>query len=158
MPILDENGNYTGGLGLPGIDQTTDEGAVLAMATRIGLVVETINEFCNSCGPEDYLIAAALAQNGSGFTPDTVIGLLKDDGLKWGSYFSQPMDTHGDWNVDRQEQAGLNFGKQLMLLLYLNDLRELYALGWELPWGLDLEDLDEIEAMYITPYYDPPGE
>jgi len=67
-PILDANGVYTGSYGLDGWDQTTDAGARVGMATRIGLSLE----LCGTCTGKQKLLLAALAQNGSGWSPEFV--------------------------------------------------------------------------------------
>ncbi|RME58841.1 hypothetical protein D6779_05660 [Candidatus Parcubacteria bacterium] len=133
-PILDGYGKYTGGYGLPYIDQTTPKGAVQAMAARIGLVLEALAERCPQCTGEDQLIAAALAQNGSGFYAESMMNAPMEDGrIAWDKVFrdftSHPKGLAGV----RQDITGYQFDTTFMLKLYLNDLRELHHRGWELP-------------------------
>ena len=66
--ILNDSGSYTGNLGLGGIDQMTDAGATLGMATRIGLGLEA----CAQCSGQAKVVVAALVQNGYGVTAQSI--------------------------------------------------------------------------------------
>jgi hypothetical protein len=135
---------------LVGKDQTKPEVAVEAMTARI----ERIQEACSSCKGKDLLIAAALAQNGSGIDIDMMENAPrnKDASINWDKFFQRNFNFHSSSHHSafvREKFTGLQFDVQLMLLLFLNDLRELHTRGWELPYELTVEDLDEIEDDYV---------
>jgi hypothetical protein len=55
----------------------------------------------------------------------------------------------------RQMLTGQMFDTQFQLNLFINDLRVLYDRGWNLPWGLTIEDLNNIEDQYTKPRSGP---
>jgi hypothetical protein len=137
--------------GLDGQDQTNPEVAVAAMASRI----ERIQDACSGCQGKDLLVAAALAQNGSGISQDMIEKAPRnDDGsVRWHVFFKRNYSFHSVSHPSafaREKFTGLQFDVQLMLLLFLNDLRELHSRGWDLPYELTLEDLNEIEDEYVS--------
>ena len=80
-------------------DQTEMKWAVEYMRRRIKLVIDACKE--RKCGDTDIYIAAAMAQNGSGFTKANIekrdIGKLDDNerlpggvNMDWNSYFEKP--------------------------------------------------------------------
>ncbi len=75
--------------GLAGQDQWNLDAAYTAMEKRIKLV----QDVCEGCSARDKLIAAALAQNGSGFTSGSMLNALgyrkKDGSIDWSNYFTE---------------------------------------------------------------------
>jgi hypothetical protein len=133
--------------GLGDLDQEDPSVAVQAMQKRIQLVQDA----CVGCGATDLLVAAALAQNGSFFTSDSMTDVMEryqgDNGnIDWATYFNQSFSETWYANV-REGLTSLEYNTQLMLLLYIQDLRELYNNGWALPDGITEEDLDYLEDL-----------
>jgi hypothetical protein len=144
--------------GLAGQDQEDPEVAVQAMAQRINNVLEALSKNFRGkkCNAQDMLIAAALAQNGSGFTAKDIRDISADfrdpidDSPDWKTYFGERGEPSADTAKKRQKDTGKQFDTQIMLKLYINDLRELHDRGWDLPFGLTEQDLDVIEETYYT--------
>jgi RHS repeat-associated protein len=76
--------------GLAGLDQTDPKIAIQAMQARIGLVQGA----CSGCSARDQLIAAGLAQNGSGFTAASMSYVVRKymgyGSINWSGYFAEP--------------------------------------------------------------------
>jgi hypothetical protein len=136
--------------GLAGQDQWDPDAAYAAMKKRINLVQDA----CKGCSARNKLIAAALAQNGSGFTSSNMVAALTNymgkDGILWEAYFedayiNEPTDLQAKF---RQRLTGKQYSTNFMILLYLQDLGSLYQRGFNLPDGITQEDLDEIIREY----------
>ena len=76
----------------------------------------------------------------------------KDGSVNWQRFFELNYKFHSTSHPSayvRERFTGLQFDFQLMLLLFLNDIRELHRRGWDLPYNLTEEDLNEIEKKYV---------
>jgi hypothetical protein len=143
-----------------GLDQEDPEVALMAMAKRIRSALNALETvFGENISSQDMLVVAALAQNGRGFNVDEIKETLANDRFKdsddspdWEGYFTlrgEEGEPGEDWAKDVQKLKGKQFDTQIMLQLYINDLRELHDRGWELPFGLEEGDLDEVEKTLI---------
>jgi hypothetical protein len=94
-----------------------------------------------------------LAQNGSGFNASTLKNVMRADGsVNWGRVSINPSSQSAQFRIDtvnRIRGTNLQYDTQFMLLLYINDLRELNRRGWDLPFGLTLEDLGRVEDDFV---------
>jgi hypothetical protein len=144
--------------GLAGQNPQDPDVAVLAMMTRIGLALDACGDRCTD---EDKLYIAAMAQNGSGFKPEWLekeaMFNKNGVGINWNNFFKHHFgrtEPRGGLVGYREAQTGYHYDSAFMLLLFLNDLRELHRRGWELPWDLTVEKLDEIESQHVVKRYD----
>ena len=146
--------------GFEGQDQEDPEVAVKAMAKRIRSALNALETvYGENISSQDMLIVAALAQNGRGFNVDEIKETLANDKFKdsddspdWEGYFTwrgEKGEPGEDWAREYQKLIGKQYDTQFMLQLYINDLRELHDRGWELPFGLEEKDLDEVEKTLI---------
>ncbi len=132
------NPNYSD---LAGADQVDPTVAWRAMQARIDIAVNA----CSRCQNDtDRLIVAALAQNGAEFTPDFFKSLpTKNGSINWEKFFSKYESNPSDQIARiRQTLTGLNYGSELMLKLYYQDLLELLKLGYQLPNKYEDADLE----------------
>ncbi|PWH12832.1 MAG: hypothetical protein DDG60_11570 [Anaerolineae bacterium] len=128
-----------------------------------GAVIERIApvlEYCQqqNCDTNSQVIVAAMAQNGKGFTAETLQNIynapekqfLNPDGsINWEKYFEKqgprPIEGNAATLISRFMQniraVPGNFERQFMLQLYVNDLKMLQAKGETLPDGVNLEYL-----------------
>jgi hypothetical protein len=145
--------------GFEGQDQEDPEVAVRAMAKRIRSALSALElVFGENFNKQDMLIVAALAQNGRGFNAVEIKSTLTDERFidpedgspNWEKYFGERGKPGEVWAGGHQKVFGKQYDTQFMLKLYINDLRELYNRGWELPFGLTEDDLDEVEETYYT--------
>lgn len=134
-----------------GDDPNDPQVAVQAMARRIALVVSA----CHSCDATDELIAAALGQNGPGFTQlemgqissKTSIWRKTPDGsINWEGYFNSQHPSP-DWPENYREIGYNNYNTKFMLLLYYNDLMELHKRDCALPKGVDWTRIRKIIGL-----------
>lgn len=119
------------------------------MEKRIQLALNN----CTACATEtDNLIVAALAQNGfdTRFLPTT------NGSIDWKEVFLYWGDTEDPFGKVRQNLTGMNFGTQFMTKIYMQDLKILMRLGYNLPEEFDDADFDLIES-YINPPSNPSG-
>jgi hypothetical protein len=95
------------------------------------------------------LIAAALAQNGPGFTADSmkfVLNKFTADGvIDWNRYFNSRNPKSN--LLDLRAMGHHQYDTRFMLYLYIKDLSELYRRGWNLPPGITEADLDYMEDI-----------
>jgi RHS repeat-associated protein len=117
--------------------------AVKGMEERIQLALDN----CNACATEtDNLIVAALAQNGF----DTRFLPTANGSIDWALVFSEWGNTNDTFAKVRQNLTDMNFGTQFMAKLYMQDLKILMRLGYDLPENFDDVDFDLIDS-YINP-------
>ncbi len=129
-----------------------------------GAVIERIApvlEYCQQqkCDPNSQVIVAAMAQNGEGFTVETLQSIYEDErkqyhnlngSINWEEYFAdqslRPIEgdlfTRFSRLVQNLRALPGNFERQFMLQLYVNDLKLLQAKGETLPEGVDLKYLE----------------
>jgi hypothetical protein len=129
-----------------------------------GAVIERIApvlEYCQQqkCDPNSQVIVAAMAQNGKGFTVETLQSIYEDErkryhnpdgSINWEKYFAdqglRPIEgnlcTRFSRLIQNLRAMPGNFERQFMLQLYVNDLKLLQAKGETLPEGVDLEYLE----------------
>jgi RHS repeat-associated protein len=127
---------------LEGADQENPVVAVWAMAARI----ELVQRECNGCSPRDQLIAASMAQNGDGFDAGAMRyvykNYMRDGGIRWAEFFIERK-----WKenyTDLRAMGHENYDTRFMLLLMVNDIRELQRRGWDLPHGITEADLNYV--------------
>jgi hypothetical protein len=117
------------------------------MQARIGLVQGA----CSGCSARDQLIAAGLAQNGSGFTAASMSYVVRKymgyGSINWSGYFAEPRTPSDPIARIRQQITGLQYDTRFMLHLYTNDLRALQEEGWNLPEGITEDDLDYMNNL-----------
>lgn len=127
-----------------------------------GAVIERLApvlEYCRqqNCDVNDQVIVAAMAQNGKGFTTETLQSIYndpekylnKDGSINWEEYFTnqKPRSLEGNAAtlvsrlVQNLRAVPSNFERQFILQLYINDLILLQARGETLPDGINLEYL-----------------
>ncbi len=134
--------------------------AVTMPALFVSVNLATYLEYCQqkNCDANSQVIVAAMAQNGKGFTTETLQGIYSDpekylnqDGsINWEEYFEgqgpRPYEGNAATLISRFVQnlraVPGNFERQFMLQLYVNDLKLLQAKGETLPEGVDLEYLE----------------
>jgi hypothetical protein len=108
---------------------------------------------CTACMTEtDNLIVAALAQNGF----DTRFLPTKNGIIDWEEVFSKWGATDDPYGRIRQGLTGMNFGTRFMTKIYMQDLKILMSLGYDLPENFDDADFDLIDA-YVNPPSNPSG-
>jgi hypothetical protein len=108
---------------------------------------------CTKCSTgSDILVVAALAQNG--FDPQLfkTVQKNKDGTLDWNRF----LEDYGDGTQDpfakiRQNLTGRNFETQLMLKIYMQDLREMLKRGYDLPYGITKSDILYVEKNFVKP-------
>lgn len=123
--------------------------AVQGMEERIQLALDN----CSACVTEtDNLIVAALAQNGF----DTRYLPTTNGSIDWKEVFLYWGDTDDPFGKVRQNLTGMNFGTQFMTKIYMQDLKILMGLGYDLPSNFDDADFDLIDS-YINPPSNPSG-
>ncbi len=113
--------------------------AVGVMQARI----ENAQNACPGCSAQDLVIVAALAQNG-GFESEHALETLTgavSSGKKLGDFIA------GNWPQGglRAQAAGLDSYWFLMVKKYVQDMKVLHLIGWELPEGVTMDDLDYLE-------------
>jgi hypothetical protein len=150
-----------------------------AMAARIDAALSKAFEHkFTEYTPQDKLIMAGLAQSGffvkiekDDETKEMIIeesdptwGIKdihptskEDDSPDWQRYYD-PKDTPAQSSagtaLNREEKTDYQYSKQLMVILYIKDLRELHNRGWDLPFGLTEQDLDEVEEKVKNNFKD----
>jgi hypothetical protein len=135
------------GLGLEGNDPSSPSVAVKGMAEKINQAYGD----CKLCSTgADKLVVAALAQNG--FDTSLFNKLTKnDDGtLNWNAFLEKYGNNPSAFDAKiRQKLTGLNYETQLVLKIYMQDLRLLRKLGYDLPEGIDEDDIKFVEDNYL---------
>ena len=125
--------------------------AVAIMENRINTVVDA----CTLCKtPTDRLIVAALAQNYPGFNKNTVTYLpFKDGQINWSKVMtSEQFNNPSAMDAKiRQQITGMNYETQLMLKIYMQDLKVLMQLGYQLPDEYTGADFDYINNLTTNP-------
>lgn len=149
QPVYDEDGNIRGyGLGLrsPGEsypDQSDPQVAFQAMMRRIQLVTDACNQVCTST---DIFLAAALAENGPGFTHlnlrDLIGGTTYYDGqaasgdespsLHWEQYLE---------HIAARDPKKARFLRKI-IRQFANNVSELAGRGYSVPADLDWAYID----------------
>jgi RHS repeat-associated protein len=134
-------------LGLEGQDPYSPSVAVKAMNEQINQAIDD----CKLCTTGvDRLIVAAIAQNGFeldfGFLPQN-----PDKTINWERFFSSDVgsNTSDVFAQIRQDITGMDFSAEFMVKLYIQDLRLLMRLGYDLPEWAKEEDVKYIEDNYI---------
>jgi RHS repeat-associated protein len=125
--------------------------AVAIMDERINGVVDA----CTLCKtPTDKLIVAALAQNYPGFNENTVTYLtVKDGQIDWSDVMTSDQFNNPQANDAkiRQYLTDKNYETHLMLKIYMQDLKVLMKLGYQLPDKYAGADFDYINNLIINP-------
>ena len=135
-------------LGMAGQDPFDPNVAVAVMESRL----ESVDDVCINCTPQDYIFAYALAQNGMMDSGD-LLGMAEKangNGINWGEYIFSESTSSG--KIDTQMRCaatGMNY-KQLLVVKYIKDLKALYWVGWDLPSGVSISDLDDWEDFART--------
>jgi hypothetical protein len=145
--IAQASSNEITALGLKG-DPHDPSIAVKVMQARI----ENAQGLCQNCTAKDMLIVAALDQNGGGqISPQDIKDLsngANGGGIDWKSYFKAPPTSAGQIDAQvRVPLSGLKNYKSLLLLKYVQDLREIVNRGWDLPDGVTEADLNDMEDI-----------
>jgi RHS repeat-associated protein len=127
-------------LHMSGADPTDPSVAVAAMQKRISMVTKECNGNCSST---DIFIAAALAQNGSGFTDVNMRGLVNGD---FGTVnTSDPTKAFLPWGNFLSKIDNSSYYK-LMLKLFKNDVLALGNNGWTVPDNINWDQIDDISS------------
>jgi RHS repeat-associated protein len=123
-------------------DQTQPKWAAEYMRRRIQLVWD----YCKNCEPTDYYIAAALAQNGPGFThknmEDDVNNVSATHRKKhrikkdWVSYFDNDLKRDGDVK-----------NTILQLDRFTLVINELKSRGWYVHGGINWDKIEELRNL-----------
>jgi hypothetical protein len=92
------------------------------------------------------------AQNGF----DTRFLPTASGSINWKLVFSEWGDTNDPFAKVRQNITGMNFGTQFMTKIYMQDLKVLLSLGYDLPEEFDDADFDLIDS-YVNPPSSPSG-
>ena len=132
-------------LGMAGQDPFDPNVAVTVMESRI----ESAQDLCINCSPVDLIIVAALAQNGSGQLSDEDIVItskeLENNPDVWWDYIEEESTSAGQIDARvRTAATGMNY-KQLLVTKYVMDMRALHDIGWDLPDGITINNLNNIE-------------
>jgi len=109
-------------------------------------------KFCNDGINDgvDKLIVAALAQNGFDFSPKGVGDAMRQDGIDWEQFLNTNGGNPSAWYAQiRQDVTQQNYETQLMLELFIKDLRLLKSMGHNLPDWLTEKDIEYIEDNYL---------
>ena len=106
---------------------------------------------CTKCSSgADELIVAAIAQNG--FVLDFgSLPLTENNTIDWQEFFDSNVGGNSD-QLDaqiRQAITGMDYSAEFMLKLYIQDLRLLMKLGYDLPECIKEEDIKFIEDNYL---------
>ena len=137
------------GLGMGGRwDQLSPIIAVEAMKERIQLRTEMCDDKCTST---DIFLAAALGQNGPGFTPDNMSDLLgakdytpRSEGgthsLNWAKWLNNPLTSPGD--IASNKSLIAQFAGNV---LYLQDQ------GWDVPNDIDWVYVHSLTVSEVQP-------
>mgnify|MGYP005852999619 CR=1 FL=1 len=125
----------------------------------VAIMDERINEVVDACtrckSPTDNLIVAALAQNYPGFNKNSVTYLPIEDGqIDWVDVMTNP-DFNNPQAIDaklRQSITGMNYETRLMLKIYMQDLKVLMKLGYQLPDKYVGADFEYINNLIANPH------
>ncbi len=96
--------------GLKGLDQEYPDVAVLAMAERINSVWAVCDQY--QCSAEDMFIAAAMAQNGTGFNDLHFESIMGNSDVTWNSHIDSETSTGSPIAKFRQAVTGLQYDTQ----------------------------------------------
>jgi hypothetical protein len=111
--------------------------------------IENAQGACQGCNGIDKVVVAALAQNKQ-ISIGTISQLsrgAKGQGIAWNDYFKAPPTSKGQLDAQVREQlTGMKY-KNLVLLKYIQDLKELNQEGWDLPDDINIDDLDDLEDL-----------
>jgi hypothetical protein len=141
--ILDAEEKYTGNLGLgPNFDQTTDKGAYIAMATRIGIALEACARYCNLTNSQEYdvwvnrLLFSALSQNGSGYSPRYFnarqLPKVNSD-IDWVEFLKDVNAPSAPDARIRELLTGKKYEPDFMVEMYVRDLQQMHTNGMPVP-------------------------
>jgi hypothetical protein len=67
--------------------------------------------------------------------------------IQWGAFFQEDRSNSQLDAQIREVLTGMDFQTSLQLLIYVQNMRELYRRGWDLPNGITEEDLDYLEDL-----------
>jgi RHS repeat-associated protein len=134
-------------LGLGGENPYSPSVAIEAMDKQINQAIDD----CKLCDTGvDRLMVAALAQNGFDSTNFKQLTKNGDGTLDWSKflqdYGSNPSATSAKL---RQSLTGLNYDTQLMLKIYMKDLRWLMDQGYDLPEEITEDDVEYVEEHFV---------
>jgi hypothetical protein len=152
--MSDGEKNLLGAMGLLDLGGNPEDPdfAVKAMAARMNAALTELEEHFPECTKQDKLIIAGLAHNAQfvnlklGQAAWGVKKIPESGGSPdWEEFYDKDDKPSADTAKVRQAHSGYQYSKQLMVISYIKDLRELHNRGWELPFGLTPDDLDEVE-------------
>jgi hypothetical protein len=130
--------------GLDGLDPTNPEIAQNAMAVRIASALSQ----CPDCSPKDKLIIAGIAQNGDFITPELINRItnnaMVDGNINWDYAMETFVKPSPNTWWQNSVTGGLDYDTQYMVKLFLQDMLALHDAGWELPYDLATEDIENI--------------
>ncbi len=129
--------------------------AAIGMANRITEIKGICEKgrYKGECSSVDIEIAIAMAQNGSGFTPENFaqalsLPSLPNGNINWTAYFdSRSQDNLYTKFLTIVRGQGRDYSTQYMVDLYTAELRKLYDGGYPLPDGISECDLDYMEDL-----------
>jgi hypothetical protein len=142
--LAQTNAKEIGALGLSG-DPNDPSVAVKVMQARI----DNGQRACHGCTARDRVIVAALAQNG-GISQSALSRWSESasgGGIKWEDYFQEQFGNSPN-AADaqfRENISGIRYPTYFMVLKYARDLLELNQRGWDLPYGVTVEQLRDLE-------------
>ena len=122
--------------------------AIAGMAKRINSSLTACGNQCAK-DPTNAFIAAALAQNGPGGAFDRRDFPPGD--LNWAKMFAARDPSTNPVPHLREELTGLQYDTSFMLRLYINDVKALIAMGWQLPPGYENLDWEKLEQLASPP-------
>jgi hypothetical protein len=136
--------------GMEGEDPFSSSVAVEGMAKRIALAQ---NE-CTSCTTGyDRLLVAAIAQNGDVQGLDSFGDLpVSGNAIDWDNFFGNP-DIGNSGDSLAQLRGGIRdekYSTLFMVRLYIQNLRVLMKLGYQLPDGITEDDVKYIEDHFLN--------
>nr|MDQ3004945.1 RHS repeat-associated core domain-containing protein [Chloroflexota bacterium] len=127
--------------------------AVKVMNKRINGAIDDHCKLCHDGNKDgvDKLIVAALAQNGFDFSPQGVGDAMSQDNIDWKEFLATNGGNPSAWYAEiRQDVTNQNYDTQLMLNLFIKDLRLLMSVGYDLPVGITETDIKYIEDNYLS--------
>jgi RHS repeat-associated protein len=127
--------------------------AVEVMHKRINGAIDDYCKLCNDGNNDgvDKLMVAALAQNGFDFSPQGVGDAMNQDNIDWKDFLATNGGNPSAWYAEiRQNVTQQNYDTQLMLKLFIKDLRLFTSMGYDLPDGITEKDIEYIEDNYLS--------
>jgi RHS repeat-associated protein len=128
--------------------------ATEVMEERIYGAIDTC-KLCNDGKDDgvDKLIVAALAQNGFDFSVQDIgtLPINEEGGIAWEQFLSENGSNPSAWYAQmRQSATQQNYDTRFMLKLYIQDLKLLMSMGYDLPDWLSEKDIKYVEDNYLS--------